>query len=254
MAETSKKYYWLKLKRDFFKRHDIKIVEDMKNGKDYVLFYLKMLVESIDHEGELRFNETIPYNEQMLSVITNTNVDIVRGAMELFVKLKMIEVFDDHTIYMNEVEKMVGKESASAPRVRKHRENLNNNQLLLQCNTDVTKCNTEIDTDTELKKDTDKEIKVTPKKPKVDEQAFNTFWNEYPKKVAKATAYKAWAKVDPKLYETIMTALAIQKASEDWTKENGKFIPHPTTWLNQQRWEDELNCSLPQRKEKVLSD
>lgn len=150
---TNKKYYWLKLKRDFFKRHDIKIVEDMKNGKDYVLFYLKMLVESIDHEGELRFNETIPYNEQMLSVITNTNVDIVRGAMELFVKLKMIEVFDDHTIYMNEVEKMVGKESASAPRVRKHRANLNNNQLLLQCNTDVTKCNTEIDT--ELKKDTE---------------------------------------------------------------------------------------------------
>ena len=98
------------------------------------------------------------------------------------------------------------------------------------------------------------EVKTVKKKPKVDEQAFNTFWTEYPKKVAKATAYKAWAKVDPKLYETIMAALTTQKASEDWTKENGKFIPHPTTWLNQQRWEDELNCALPKRKEKILSD
>ena len=48
MAET-KKYYWLKLKRDFFKRHDIRIIEEMPNGKDYILFYNKLLLESIDH-------------------------------------------------------------------------------------------------------------------------------------------------------------------------------------------------------------
>ena len=82
MAE-SKKFYWLKLKRDFFKRHDIRIIEEMPNGKDYVLFYLKLLLESIDHEGSLRFSDTIPYNEQMLAVITNTNIDIVKAAMKL---------------------------------------------------------------------------------------------------------------------------------------------------------------------------
>ena len=49
------KYYWLKLKRDFFKRHDIRIVEGMPNGKEYILFYLKLLCESVDHEGSLRF-------------------------------------------------------------------------------------------------------------------------------------------------------------------------------------------------------
>lgn len=100
-------------------------------------------------------------------------------------------------------------------------------------------------------------IKVTPKKPKVDDQAFNAFWAEYPKKKAKSTAYKAWAKVDPKLYDTIMTALAAQKAGEDWTKENGKFIPHATTWLNQERWEDELpqeNHGLPAGYRPPISD
>ena len=113
---ADKKYYWLKLKRDFFKRHDIRIIEEMPNGKEYLLFYLKLLVESIDHEGELRFSDTIPYNEQMLSVITNTNIDVVRSAMKLFVELKMIEVQDDATIYMAEVNKLIGSEWTSAER------------------------------------------------------------------------------------------------------------------------------------------
>ena len=118
----SKKYYWLKLKRDFFKRHDIRIIEEMPNGKDYILFYLKLLLESIDHDGNLRFSETIPYNEQMLSVVTNTNVDIVRSAMKMFVELNMMDILDDKTIYMAEVEKLIGSEAWSTERSRRCRE------------------------------------------------------------------------------------------------------------------------------------
>ena len=106
-----KRFYWLKLKRDFFKRHDIQIVENMPNGKDYILFYLKMLVESVDHEGKLRFSDTIPYNEDMIATITNTNVDTVRMAMKIFTELGMIEVIDDGTIFMSEVQKMIGSAS-----------------------------------------------------------------------------------------------------------------------------------------------
>lgn len=151
------KYYWLKLKRDFFKRHDIRIIEEMPNGKDYILFYLKMLLESIDHGGALRFSETIPYNEQMLSVVTNTNIDVVRSAMKVFLQLKMIEICDDETIYMNEVQRMIGSESASAERVRKHRANLPPPQKALQSNTAVTKSNTEIEIDIERELDTELE-------------------------------------------------------------------------------------------------
>ena len=148
-----KKYYWLKLKRDFFKRHDIRIIEEMPNGKEYLLFYLKLLVESIDHEGELRFSDTIPYNEQMLSVITNTNIDVVRSAMKLFVELKMIEVQDDATIYMAEVDKLIGSETrwAEKKRIQRQRDNV---PLL------STKCPTEIEKDIEI----DKEIDIKPQK------------------------------------------------------------------------------------------
>lgn len=115
MADYNKeRFYWLKLKRDFFKRHDIQIIEAMPNGKDYVLFYLKLMVESIDHEGELRFSDTIPYNEQMLSVVTNTNIDIVRSAIKLLTELGIVEVLDDKTLYLKEVKALIGSQTISA--------------------------------------------------------------------------------------------------------------------------------------------
>lgn len=117
----AKKYYWLKLHKDFFKRHEIRVIESMDNGKDYILFYLKLLVESVSHEGNLRFSDTIPYNEQMLSSITNTNVDVVRSAMKIFKELNMIDVLDDETIYLAEVSSMIGSETNWAKYKRKEK-------------------------------------------------------------------------------------------------------------------------------------
>ena len=122
MAEG--RFYWLKLKRDFFKRHDIRIIEAMPNGRDYILFYLKLLCESVDHEGELRFSQTIPYNSEMLSVITDTNADVVKGAIQVFTELGMMELLDDGTIFMTEVQKMIGSaaDNENANRQRRFRE------------------------------------------------------------------------------------------------------------------------------------
>ena len=171
MAET-KKYYWLKLKRDFFKRHDIRIIEEMENGKDYILFYLKMLLESIDHEGELRFSETIPYNEKMLSVITNTNIDIVRCALKVFAELKMIEIFDDSTIYMAEVKKLTGSETEFAKKKREYRQKLLETKQN-EDNVETKKDNVRQEIEKELEIEKDKEIDIIeldkptkPSKPK----------------------------------------------------------------------------------------
>ena len=151
------KYYWLKLKRDFFKRHDVRIIEEMPNGKDYILFYLKLLLESVDHEGRLRFNDTIPYNEQMLSVITHTNIDIVRSAMRVFMDLQLVDILDDQTIYMTEVEKLVGSETSVAERVRKHREK----QKMLLCNTNALHCNIELEKELEKELELEKDKTTT---------------------------------------------------------------------------------------------
>ena len=151
MAEA-KKFYWLKLKRDFFKRHDIRIIEEMPNGKDYILFYLKLLLESVDHEGSLRFSDTIPYNEQMLSVVTNTNIDIVRSAMKLFIELNMMSIYDDQTIFMNEVDKLIGSETKWAEKKRLQRAKGDNVPEL------SSNCPIEIEKDIEKDKDKEKEF------------------------------------------------------------------------------------------------
>lgn len=154
----TKKYYWIKLKRDFFKRHDIKIIESMPNGKDYILFYLKLLCESVDHDGNLRFSEQIPYNEEMLSVITNTNIDIVRSAIKVFTELNMMDLLDDGTYYLNEVNKMIGSavDNDNANRQRRYRER--QKQLALQNVTDnVTNNNESKSKEIELDKEKDKD-------------------------------------------------------------------------------------------------
>ena len=241
---VDKKYYWLKLKRDFFKRHDIRIIEAMPNGKDYILFYLKLLLESIDHEGALRFSDAIPYNEQMLSVITNTNVDIVKSAMEIFLGLNMIEVFDDRTIYMNEVEKLIGSESASAERVRKHRENTK----LLHCNTDVTKCNTEIEIDKDLNKDIDKEeIKPSPPAPPSDSvsQEFESLWSLYPRKEGKKAALASYQRAKKKgvTFEDVKSGILNYLDYIKAKKIEPKFIKQGSTWFNGEHWNDEYDYS-----------
>lgn len=149
------RYYWLKLDRGFFKRHDIAIIEDMPNGKDYVLFYLKLMLESVDHEGALRFSDTIPYNEQMLASVTKTNVDIVRSALRLFEELGMVEVFDDKTLFMTEAAKLLGRETYAAKRkrIQRHPEMAGDNVPRLS-----PECPQEIDIEKEIEKDTEKEL------------------------------------------------------------------------------------------------
>lgn len=172
---AAKKFYWLKLKRDFFKRHDIRIIESMPNGKDYILFYLKMLLESIDHEGELRFSDAIPYNEQMLAVITNTNIDIVKAAMKLFIDLRMVDVMDDQTIYMMEVEKLIGSESESAARMRRHRANAKPSL----CDANVQKSDTEIEIELEKETEPEEEIEeaAPPPSPKAVRHKYGAYKN-----------------------------------------------------------------------------
>lgn len=135
--EKDKKFYWLKLDRRFFKQHEIVVIEGMPNGKDYILFYLKLLCESVSHEGNLRFSEEIPYDEAMLATITNTNIDIVRAAVQIFTKLHMMEILDDGTYFMSKVQGMIGSETDWAKKKREYRERQKELALIGQCTDNV---------------------------------------------------------------------------------------------------------------------
>ena len=119
-----KKYYWLKLKKDFFKRHDIRIIKGLPNGEQIVLFYLELMLESIDHDGELRFSEDIPYTPEMLSVITDTKPEIVESALKILSGFGLVKTDCDGTIILPKVSDMIGSASDTdgARRARRFRE------------------------------------------------------------------------------------------------------------------------------------
>lgn len=118
----SKKYYWLKLTVDFFEREEIKLIENMKNGKEYIIFYMKLLLKSVNSEGKLVFKDVIPYTEDMLATITGTNIDIVTRAVELFLGLDLMQKLDDGALFMLETQKMIGHETEWARKKREYRE------------------------------------------------------------------------------------------------------------------------------------
>jgi hypothetical protein len=87
-----------------------------------------------------------------------------------------------------------------------------------------------------------KEKEKEKEKKKEEELLFARFWDAYPKHTAKTAARKAFDKVNPDAakVETMLSAIEKQKASAQWQENGGQFIPYPATWLNQNRWEDEL--------------
>ena len=175
-ANDNKKYYWLKLDKGFFKRHDMTIIESMPNGKDYIIFYLKLLCESTSHEGNLRFSDEIPYDLQMLSALTNTNIDIVRSAITIFENLKMIQLLDDGTLYMSQVRKMIGSETGQTIRKREAKEQKN----LIEGKEGV-KLTLEIDKEKEIDKEIDiiKESVREKMTPTLDEIKDYIYKNNY---------------------------------------------------------------------------
>ena len=120
----NKKYYYLKLKEDFFDNEEMKVLESMKNGVEYQNVYLKMCLLSLKSDGALLFKNMLPYSIEMLSSVLRVNIDTVKTAIEIFQKIGLITVTDTETIYMTDIQTLVGQSSTEAERVKRYRQNL----------------------------------------------------------------------------------------------------------------------------------
>ena len=107
----------------------------------------------------------------------------------------------------------------------------------------------------EIEKEVEKENEIEIENECYTPEAFDVFWKAYPKKVNKAAARRAFAKVTVSL-ETLTRAVAKQKLSAQWQSDGGRYIPYPATWLNQRRWEDELppDTKVPMGASGVLGE
>lgn len=122
--KQKKRYYWLKLKEDFFEEDTIAWLEEQPNGKEYCLFYLKLCLKSLKTEGILARNvgnTLIPYEPESLAKLTNSSADTVRVAMDLFQKIGLIQMMDSGEIYLSQLDELVGSETEYAKQKRLQR-------------------------------------------------------------------------------------------------------------------------------------
>lgn len=174
----SKRYYWLKLKEDFFEDDTITFIEEQANGEKYTTFYLKLCCKALKYEGRLiRYvGETlIPYDEYSLAMLTKTDVDTVRVALALFQKIGLVERLETGELYLSQLAEMTGTECDTAARMRRSRARKNQesfpplqsyakalqsynevtpkrNNVTDKCNI-VQKCYTDIEIEKEIEKE-----------------------------------------------------------------------------------------------------
>lgn len=120
MSEN-KKYFYLKLKDNFFDSDEMKLLESMPDGYKYSNILLKLYLRSLKNEGRLMLNNHIPYSEQMIAGVTGHSVGDVKAALSVFQDLGLIEKLDNGAIYMLDIQNFIGQSSTEADRIRKYR-------------------------------------------------------------------------------------------------------------------------------------
>ena len=120
MADN-KKYYYLKLKENFFDSEEMIILQSMQDGYIYSDILMKLYLRSLKNEGKLMFKDVIPYTPDVLATVVRHQVGTVEKALDLFRKLGLVEVLDNGAIYMMDIQNFIGESSTEADRKRQYR-------------------------------------------------------------------------------------------------------------------------------------
>lgn len=120
MADN-KKYYYLKLKENFFDSDEMILLESMPDGYRYSNILLKMYLRSLKDEGRLMLSGKIPYSPEMLATVVRQPVGVVKEALHIFQELGLVSVLDTGAIYMMDIQNFIGKSSTEADRIRAYR-------------------------------------------------------------------------------------------------------------------------------------
>ncbi|MFP7775874.1 phage replisome organizer N-terminal domain-containing protein [Streptococcus dysgalactiae] len=221
MADN-KKYYYLKLKENFFESDEAIILESMPDGYIYSNILLKLYLRSLKNDGLLMFNNLIPYNAQMLATITRHQVGTIEKAIQIFRDLQLIEILDNGAIYMTNIQNFVGKSSTEADRIRKLR--AKNNSGVQMYTKQLEKSTPEIEIEKDKKIDINIDIKTEVEEEIKDSSAtadeksnFNIF-EYYQSRIGVLDGYQAeklsaYIKIDK--LESKLVKRAIDRAADN---------------------------------------
>lgn len=238
--EDSNRFYWIRLKTDFYKTPAIDFLREQQNGYAYIALYQMLCLEAANSGGVLcsQVGEmTLPYDAEKLAKIMQFDVQTVRTALQLFERLALLRRAPDGMYQIEGMDDMVGSESKWAQKKRRQRTTEGDNVPPLSAPSEG-QCPTR-DKSIEFR---DKSIELRDKSTREkNESLFSRFWQAYPRKTSKAQAEKAFLKlgVDETLLRGMLSALEWQCKDASWRKDGGKYIPYAASWLSGRRWEDE---------------
>lgn len=182
----NKKYYYLKLKENFFDSDEMIILESMPDGVVYSNILLKLYLRSLKSEGRLMFNERIPFNSTMLSQVTRQSIGDVEKAVQLFKELGLIEIMDNGAIYMTEIQNFIGRSSTEADRKREFRARIESEKLGISYDGQMSgqmsdknppEIELEIEKELEIKIEREKKKKPTSKKSPLPRHKYGEYQN-----------------------------------------------------------------------------
>ncbi|MBE6783017.1 MAG: hypothetical protein E7536_06465 [Ruminococcaceae bacterium] len=167
MSEN-KRYYWYKMKTDFFDEMIIKFLKLQENGETMILTFQRIMLYSLKTDGYLYYKKMLPTFAEELALGIGEKADLVKKLLDILITYDAIEKIDETTYFITMIEDCVGSETSVASRVRKHRnseksneEALQSNTETLQCNAKVLHCNTEKEKEKEKRESKRKEEKNT---------------------------------------------------------------------------------------------
>ena len=160
IALANRRYYWLQLKEDFFKTKEMKLMRKLPGGEEITIIYLKIMLVSLADEGKIYFEGLADDLAEELALLIDEDPEAIRMALLFLSQKNLLTTSDNFQYKLEQVPEMIGSETASTRRSRKYRES----QKALQCNTDATKRNGEIDIeiDIEIDKEIDNNTSISP--------------------------------------------------------------------------------------------
>ena len=155
MVVKNKRYYWIQLAQDFFKSKEMKLLRKIAGGDTHTIIYLKMMLISLEDGGHIYYDGLADNLAEEIALVIDENVEDIKITLIFLESKGLLTRINDRDYFLEQVPEMVGSETASTRRSRKHRELRG-----LHCNTIATTCNGDIDIekdiDTEIEKDVDK--------------------------------------------------------------------------------------------------
>lgn len=268
----NKKYYYLKLKDNFFESEELVILQSMPEGYIYSDILMKLYLKSLKSEGRLMFKEHIPYNPTMLATVVRHPVALVEKALVLFKDLGLVDVLDNGAIFMLDIQNFIGESSSEGDRKRKYRKKIEaEKQLLGQMSGQKSdERPPEIEIEKELEKELKRELELERNKNNVVAQSTTPSHNDFVideiirylnLKVGKN--YKATTKEYRKHISARLKSGATLdqfkyvidvKCAEWFNNENMKQHLNPTTLFREGNFDKYLNQQMPRQKEKTLKE